>query len=198
MAVLTTTEWGRRFWTLLRRRLAWLAAFALLGGARGAPAETAPPDEYQVKAADLYHFAQFVEWPADAFLQRNSPLIIGVLGENPFGSYLDDLVRGEKVGSRPLLVHHYRRPEEIADCHILFVSKSEAGSLDKVFAALKGRSILTVGDVDTFIQQGGLIRFLIEEGTVRFKVNIVVAKASRLTISSKILSRERIETPGKP
>jgi hypothetical protein len=198
MAFLTTMAWVRRIWAPLHRWIAWLPMLALLSG--GTPilaAEAAPSAEYQLKAVFLFNFAQFVEWPATAFREANSPLIIGVLGENPFGSYLGDLVRDEKVGDRPILVRRYQRPEDITDCHILFVSASEAGALDKIVTHLKGRSILTVGDVDTFNRQGGMVRFLTEEGKIRLRINIEIAKACQLTISSKILRPDMIVAPAK-
>ena len=116
----------------------------------GAHAPAAPSPEYQIKAIFLFQFAQFVEWPARAFHGAHDPLVIGVCGEDPFGSFLDEAVRGEKIGERPLVVRRYRRGEDIADCHILFISRSESGQLDQILARLKGRSVLTVGDMEQF------------------------------------------------
>src|SRR5687767_223921 len=98
---------------LKRLSLVWLvmSAMLLLGG-RDAPAETTPPLEYQLKAVFLFNFAQFVEWPPEAFPEAQTPLVIGVLGEDPFGAYLDETVRGETVNNRSLVVHRYRRVEE--------------------------------------------------------------------------------------
>src|SRR5204863_5659033 len=104
--------------------------------------------EYQIKAVFLFNFAQFVDWPANAFPEAQTPLVIGVLGEDPFGSYLDETVRGEKVNNRPLVVRRYRRVDEIKTCHVLFISRSEANRLEQIFSGLKGRNILTVGDCD--------------------------------------------------
>ena len=182
----------------LRRRVAWLCALAVLGAvAPGASAQTAASKEYQLKAVFLFNFAQFVEWPARAFREAEAPLVIGVLGEDPFGAYLDELVAGEKVGIRPLIVRRYQRVEDIAECHILFISRSETATLDKSLAHLKGRSVLTVGDMDTFTQQGGMVRFFTENGKIRFKINVQAAKACELTPSSKILSPATIVPPGK-
>src|SRR3989442_2101251 len=121
-------------------------------------AQTATSREYQVKAVFLFNFAQFVEWPPAALAGANTPLIIGVLGENPFGGYLDETVRDEKVDNRLLEVQRYQRVEEIKTCHILFISRSEATRLEPILASLKDRSVLVVGDADDFVQRGGMIR----------------------------------------
>ncbi len=183
---------------MLRQTTAWLLWFAWLGAAvSGAAAPTTPSDEYKLKAVFLYNFAQFVEWPAPAFREPTAPLIIGVLGDDPFGSYLDDLVRGEKIGDHPLLVHRYNHGEECSGCHIVFICRSEARELEKILARLKGRSLLTVSDVDTFTRQGGMVRFVTENGKVRLRINVEAAKAGELTISSKLLRPGTIITPGK-
>ena len=135
---------------------AWLVLSALLlSGALGLPAEPAAPREYQLKAVFLFNFAQFVEWPPEAFPDAQTPLVIGVLGEDPFGAYLDETVRGERVNNRSLVVQRYRRVDEIKTCHILFISRSEADRLEQILVRLKGRNILTVGDAEGFAQRGG-------------------------------------------
>jgi len=150
-------------------------------------------NEYQVKAAYLYHFAQFVEWPPEAFPTASTPLVIGVLGEDPFGNTLDELVKDEVLNKRKLVVQRYRRVEDISLCHILFISRSEAGRVDQILSNLKRRNILTVGDVENFAIRGGIIRLLTEQNKVRLRINTDAAKAARLTISSKVLrAAERV------
>ena len=201
MALLTTSRGCRRSRLALGWRVAWLVALTVLGGmAPAASAQPATPAEYQVKAAFLFKLTQFVEWPARAFRDGDSPLVIGILGEDPFGAYLDELVKGEKLGSRPLVVRRFNRVEDITDCQILFISRSETATLEKSLAQLKGRSVLTVGDADTFTQQGGMVRFSIENGKVRLKIsvaNIEADKASGLKPSSTILSPATIVPLGK-
>jgi len=183
---------GSRRWRL------WLVALALLGAVPSSVSgQAATSDEYRVKAAFLFNFAQFVEWPARAFRDEKSPLVIGVLGADPFGSYLDDLVTSEKIGGRPLTVRRYQRLEDIGECHLLFFGKLEAAALEKAIAGLKGRSILSVGDADTFTRAGGMVRFVTEEGKIRLRINVAAAKAGELKISSKILRPATIVTPGK-
>ena len=184
--------------SLIGFRRAWLLGLALLAGAPSpARAETAPPAEYQLKAAFLYKLSQFVEWPAQAFDGPAAPLVIGVLGDDPFGAYLDDLVRGEKIGLRPLSVRRYQRNEEVTGCHILFVCSSESAGLEKIIEQLKGRSFLTVSDTESFLRLGGMVRFATESGKIRLKINVEAAKAAELTISSKILSPATIATAGE-
>ena len=198
MAVLTLSRPVQNWPSLLRRVTAMFLWVALLGWATpGEAAPIAPSAEYQLKAVFLFNFAQFVEWPAPAFREPTAPLVIGVLGDDPFGAYLDDLVRDEKIGSRPLLVRRYKRGEKISDCHIVFICRSEAKELEKILTLLKGRSLLTVSDVDTFTRQGGMVRFTMENGKVRLKINVEAAKAGALTISSKILRPGTIITPEK-
>ena len=198
MAFLMTIVLCRR-WRVAPRR--WIAPlFGLVLAcvvASGASAQATTSAEYQVKAVFLFNFAQFVEWPAHAFRDANGPLVIGILGEDPFGAYLDELVRDEKVGNRPLVVRRFKGVEGITECHLLFISRSEAGGLDRIIAGLKGRSILTVSDIATFTRQGGLVRFVTENGKIRLRINVDAAKASHLTISSKILRPATIVAAGK-
>jgi uncharacterized protein DUF4154 len=183
---------------LKRWSLVWLVlAAVLLSGGRDAPAETTPPPEYQLKAVFLFHFAQFVEWPPDAFPEAQTPLVIGVLGEDPFGAYLDETVRGETVNNRSLVVHRYRRVEEITTCHVLFISRSEAGRLEEILASLQGRHILTVGDAGGFAARGGMIRFVLADNKIRLRVNLAAAKDANLVISSKLLRPAEIVAPGE-
>lgn len=167
---------------------------APVAGVRG---QTAPTSEYQVKAIFLFQFAQFVDWPARSFKDAHAPLVIGVYGEDPFGPYLDEAVRGEKIGERPLVVRRYRRGEAVGDCQILFISRSESGQLPQLLASLKGRSILTVGDMDHFSRDGGIVRFVTRNNKIRLQINIEAAKAGDLTISSKLLRPAMIVTTQK-
>lgn len=160
-------------------------------------AQPATAKEYQIKAVFLFNFTQFVEWPAKAFPEAGSPLVIGVLGEDPFGACLNEIVSGEKVNNRPLGVQRYRRVEEIGTCHVLFIAASEADRLEQILASLKGRNILTVGDVESFANRGGMIRFVTEKNKTRLKINLEAAKAANLTISSKLLKPAEIVSSEK-
>lgn len=146
-----------------------------------------PFREYQVKAVFLYNFAQFTEWPTNAFANTNSPIVIGILGTDPFGSALDEAVRNETIRGRRLVVEHYRRAEEIQTCHILFISQSEARRLDQDMSSLRGRPILTVSDIDSAALRGVMIRLITENNKIRLRINLDAVNTSRLVISSKLL-----------
>jgi uncharacterized protein DUF4154 len=149
--------------------------------------QSAPTREYQVKAVFLFNFTQFVDWPPAAFPEDTASLVIGVLGDDPFGPYLDDIVRGEQVNNRRLTVRRYRRPEDVRACQVLFISRSEDKNLDKALAAVRGSDVLTVSDADAFASRGGMIQLATENGKIRLKINVDAARASSLTISSKLL-----------
>jgi hypothetical protein len=159
-------------------------------------AEAVPAPEYQVKAVFLFNFAQFVAWPAGAFPDARAPLIIGVLGDDPFGSYLDKLVQSEKIGERSLQVVRFARLEDVTFCHILFVTRG-GESTEHVVDALRNRSVLTVGDTDNFNRLGGMVRFVMENGKIRLRINVAAAQESNLVISSKLLRWATIYTPEK-
>src|SRR6185312_16560229 len=110
--------------------------------------------------AFLFNFTQFVEWPAESLGKTGAPFVIGILGENPFGNYLQEIIAGESVNGHPLTIHQYKNVDEIKLCNILFINFSEMGQVRGVLTALKGHSILTVSDVANFIQSGGMIRLV--------------------------------------
>jgi hypothetical protein len=183
---------------LLRPRGAGLLLAALLALAAALPIRAqAPPTEYQVKAVFLFNFSQFVDWPPAAFADGRSPLVIGVLGRDPFGAMLDEIVSGETVNGRPLAVRRYESVEQVEACHILFIDRSRDPQLDADLAALKGRSILTVGDFDGFARRGGIVRFATVGNKIRLRVNLAAAQQAKLTISSKLLRPAEIVVPGQ-
>lgn len=173
--------------------LGWrtLVAALLLAAA---PGRAATPTEYQLKAVFLFNFAQFVEWPADAFDGPKAPLVIGVLGEDPFGPHLEDTVRDEIIGGRPLVARRFPRPEDIDQCHILFISRSESNHLAEIISALRGRRILTVADTEGFALRGVMIRFISEKNRIRLRINLDAAKAAGLVVSSQLLRPAEIVT----
>lgn len=153
--------------------------------------------EYQIKAVFLFNFTQFVDWPPDAFTNQETPLVIGVLGKNPFGNYLKETVSDEKVNGHPLTVHFYNTIEEVKNCHILFINFSEKEKLDQSLAGLKGKSVLTVSDAGTFLKQGGMIRFTTKNDKIQFQINPEVLKGAGLTASSQLLRLADIVVPKK-
>lgn len=153
--------------------------------------------EYQVKAVFLFNFVQFVQWPPESFSGPQSPLVIGILGDDPFNSYLDEVVRGEKADGHPIKVVRYGKMEDVKECHLLFVSASESYRMSSILAALKSRQILTVGESDDFCELGGMVTFVTREGKLRLKVNRDAMQAAGLVVSSKLLRLAEIVTPGK-
>ena len=179
------------------RPVAWICAALLSLAAVASSHAQAPPTEYQVKAVFLFNFSQFVDWPPSTFADGRSPLVIGVLGTDPFGATLDEIVRGETVNGRPLAVRHYQSVEQLDACHILFIDRSQDAQLDGIIAALQGRSVLTVGDFDGFTRRGGMIRFVTVDNKIRLRVNLAAARQANLAISSKLLRPAQIVAPGK-
>ena len=156
-----------------------------------------PPDasEYLIKAGFIYNFAKFVEWPTTAFSQPDSPIMIGVLGTDPFGSVLDRLVEDKKIGLRGFVVKRYKWGKDLKDlkeCKILFVSASEKAHIDEIVQAVKGLPILMVGETPGFAERGGIIRFTLEDNRVRFEINVDAAHQADLNISSRLLTLAKI------
>lgn len=180
---------------LLVRRVLILALFLILLPATPSAAGTKLTHEYDLKAAFMFHFAQFVEWPPEALPDRNTPLTIGILGEDPFGKTLDEIVANEAVRGHKLLVRRFQNVNQIDSCHILFISPSEARRLDAILSQLNRRSVLTVGETKDFAQRSGIIGFVITQKRLRLAVNLAAARAARLTISSKLLRQSEIVGP---
>jgi hypothetical protein len=178
-------------------RTRWVVCGLLLLGGLDVSAQTAPSKEYQIKAVFLFNFVQFVEWPPAAFAGADTPLVIGILGDDPFDTYLDETVRDEKVANRPLEIQRYRRVDDIKTCHVLFISRSETSRLEQVLSSLKDRHLLIVGDADDFVQRGGMIRLATAQNKIRLIVNVEAARAANLTISSKLLRSAELATAPK-
>lgn len=155
--------------------------------ASSSSAQQAQPSEYQVKAAFIFNFAKFVEWPAAAFADKKSPLYIGVLGDNPFGADLERFIRDKTMNDHPLTMRECRTLEEAKKCHILFISASEKKRLPEIFQALQGANVLTVSETDGFTETGGMVNFVSEGNKIRFHINDGSAKSAGLKISSKLL-----------
>ena len=144
------------------------------------------PNEYRVKAAFILNFARFVEWPGDAY-SENGVLVVGVIGDNPFGGELDQL-NGTIINGRRIAIRRFKFGDYLGGCQILFVSSSERNRLGKILDSVKGRSVLTIGELPQFNQTGGMIKFVIQDDKVRFEINTGAAGQARLRISSKLLA----------
>ncbi|HEX3730370.1 MAG TPA: YfiR family protein, partial [Opitutaceae bacterium] len=165
-------------------------AAAAIAGAWVRAAE--PSREYQVKAVFLYNFAQFVEWPPQAFASASAPLTIGILGDDPFDGVLDEILRGEVLRGHRMQVRRSQREEDLADCQLLFISQSEKPRMPRIMAGLRPRPILTVSEVDGFAQLGGMVNFYRDGARVRFELNPGAARQGGLKFSSQLLSVGKI------
>jgi len=144
--------------------------------------------EYQIKAVFLYNFTQFIDWPATAYNSADDPFVIGIIGNNPFDHYLEEVVAEEKIGNHPIEVRYYRSIREIGNCHILYINSDDQGYVEKVLSSVAEKNILTVSDAPNFNRWGGIVRFFTEENKIRLQINVEQSKAARLNISSKLLS----------
>ncbi len=147
-----------------------------------------PLPEYQVKAAFLYNFAVLTEWPAGTFVRDDTPVVIGVLGADPFGGLLEKTLAGKRLGERPLRVARYAKVAEIDHCHILFIGAEEAAKLPQILKELARRSILTVGETDNFARSGGMLQMSQRaDSTIGLRVNLAAVANAQLKLSSKLL-----------
>ncbi|MBI3813486.1 MAG: YfiR family protein [Nitrospinae bacterium] len=149
------------------------------------------PSEYQVKAAFLYNFLKFVEWPPDAPHNDTSTLSVCILGEDHFGSALDAM-KENAVQGKMIAIKRTNNLRNIKDCSVIFISGSEKKNLGDILQFLKDSAVLTISDIDGFAEAGGIIAFVREDGKVRFKININAARQSQLKVSSKLLKLAHI------
>jgi len=173
---------------MLARATLSMGLLALLLSSGGMSGQPSQPTEYQIKAAFLFNFAKFVDWPPESFSQPNSPLVFGVLGENPFHEELARTIQNKKIDSHPLVVKEFHSAAQATNCHILFISTSEKKRLPDILKILNGHSILTVGETDRFTEAGGMINFVLEGTKIRLQINSEAATEAGLKISAKLLS----------
>jgi hypothetical protein len=146
------------------------------------------PTEEELKAAFIYHFAQFVEWPPDAFPDDRAPIVIGVLGDDSFREVLTQTVENKVVQGRKFVVRKWKRNEVAQDCQILFIASSESTVLAETLQNIKAPGVLTIGEADGFAQRGGMINFILSDKKLNFEINRKSAKSAGLKISSNLLT----------
>jgi hypothetical protein len=146
--------------------------------------------EFQVKAAFLFNFSKFMEWPANSFSTPYDPFVIGVYGKDPFGTFLDETIAGETMMGRPMIIERIKNLDDIKKCQILFIN--QPAKTGEALARARGLGILTVSDDPNFCSLGGIIRFYKENEMIRLQINVDAAKASNLAISSKLLRIAKI------
>jgi len=173
----------------IKRGAGLILILAAVLGWRSAQAEQPVLPEYRLKALFLYHFAEFVDWPTNAFADAQSPYVVGVLGNDPFGEDLDKTLEGQSLNGRKFEIRRFKNISQVRDCHILFISSSESRRLEDIFKKLHGQSILTVGEkMDDFAKRGGMIQFIDTGTKLRFAINNQAANDAQLKISSQLLS----------
>lgn len=163
-----------------------LAGAICIAVPQSAPAQS-QTDEYRVKAAFLFHFAQLVDWPPGALGDDKDAFKMCTIGEDPFHGELDGVVEGKPIGSRATHVRHLTHIPDIHDCQILFIGKNEMKKLSTLLAELGNDPVMTVGETDNFVHQGGIIGFSPEENKIRFEINLIAAERAKLKISSRLL-----------
>lgn len=157
--------------------------------------------EYEIKAAFLYKFASFVQWPAAAPGSAPAgayPICIGVLGADRFGPFLDQVVRGRLVGSREFAVERFHSASQALHCDIVFISASEQSRITEILEAFRGKPVLTVSEVPGFCERGGFINLKVIESAIRFEINAAAGERAGLRFSSKLLSLARIVPEASP
>lgn len=154
-------------------------------------AELGPPDpraaEYQLKAAYLYNFARFVEWPEGAFESPRTEIVIGILQPDPFGTVIDSLLQNRRAGGRPICVERFDPTQDAVPCHILFVPREVESQLDASWMEAP-RFTLVVGESPGFAARSGMVNFFEEEERLRFEINPQVIRSHGLRVNSKLLS----------
>ena len=178
-----------------RYMVAVLLSFSLAFGASAQSADSSASSEYLVKAGFIYNFAQLVQWPATSFPQPDSPIVIGILGTDPFGGTIDRVIENKKLDGRNLVIKRLKWGKDLKDlreCNILFVSSSEKQRQSDIINTVKWLPILTIGETAGFAAGGGIINLTLEGNKVRFEVNVEAARQANLNISSRLLALARI------
>jgi len=175
------------------RAVLWtaLACYGAISFSSSPATAQVKPDEYQIRAAFLYNFTKFVEWPPDG-LGASSPFVIGILGEDPFGAVLDDIVRDKSWNGHRIVLKRLSAGGNFHGCQILYISNSERTEVPRILASLKGERVLTVGEFDRFLRQGGSVAFEIENDLVKIAINLRAAEANGMKLSSRLLAVARV------
>lgn len=169
-----------------------LAALLYLAAASSIRAQAGTSVEYQIKAAFLFNFAKFVDWPPDAFPSDKSPITLCVFRHDPFGSSLDEIIQGKTINNRAILARRTNELPDLKPCQLVFVDKEADKGLSDVLNSLKGTSALVVGESEGFAERGGGIQFFLEDNKLRFAINVDAIQRARLNVSSKLLALARI------
>ncbi len=162
------------------------------------PAQQEAGKESKFKAAYLYNFLQFIEWPESAFTNPASPITIGILNQDPLANILEQIVRGEKINGREIAVRKFRDAKSVRECQVLFVPRSERNEIPSILVSSEGSSVLTVGEVEGFAEEGGAINFFVQDNKLRFEINLDALKNANLSASSRLLRLAKIRSATAP
>ncbi len=152
--------------------------------------------EYELKAAFLFNFVQFIDWPDSAFADKDSPFSIGVLGDDPFGDALDNIIAGQTAHNRKLIARRSKNLDDLKSCQMLFICASERERIGDVLKNLNNNAVVTVADSDGFIQSGGIINFFLQSNKIRFEINLDAASRRGIKISSQLLRLAKVTGSG--
>jgi YfiR/HmsC-like len=172
---------GFRPWLMIVAMTLVLAATPFLR------AQSSKPTDYDVKAAYLYNFGHFVEWPVNVTTAKNESFTVCVLGQDPFGPVLDAALVGETIAGKRVAAKRISTPQESGNCQILFMASAEEGRIKQIMETLNKQAVLTVSDMPRFSQRGGMIQFVLEGNRVRFEVNLTAVQQAGLSLSSDLL-----------
>ena len=150
-------------------------------------AQNPRPTDYEVKAAYLYNFGRFIEWPGKVTAAQGGSFTVCVLGRDPFGPRLDATLAGETIGGKTIVAKRISNADESGNCRILFLSLTDESRLDKIIADLDKKAVLTVSDAPQFVTRGGMIQFVLEGNRIRFEVNLAATRRAGLSLSSELL-----------
>ena len=179
-------NWLSGWWPI--RYVPLLAVFSLLLVAPGKRTEAqATAEEYRVKAAFIFHFAQLVDWPSEKPAGADNSLVLCTLGEDPFQGVLEDTVAGKAIGNRVLRIRHLGDPQDMQACQIVFLGRGQSKRIPMLVSTLHNAPVLTVGETDGFLDAGGMIDFFLEDNKLRFAVNLDAAESADLKIGSRLL-----------
>jgi hypothetical protein len=176
----------------IRLRLTSLGLAVLLSLFSCHPSHGQAISEYQVKAAYLYNFAKFVEWPTETFKANTDPIRLCILNDRALETQLDQIVKGRNIAGHPIVVAPVKSGEQSRGCQVLFINSAQNSQTPQIVDVLKGSSVLTVGESKGFIEEGGIINFVLQGDQVRFQINHKAAIQAGLHMSSRLLSLAKL------
>lgn len=177
--------------SLCIRVLILLAMTVVLGRPENVRAQSSVQHEYEIKAAYLYNFINYIDWPADALPAAGGTITVGIVGDNPFGAAITPL-NGKQIKGRTIVIKEISSPKDIEQCQMVFICASEKARLPEIFGQLKESKVLTVSEIEGFASQGGIINFISVRNKVRFEINPDAARGKGLTISSELLKLAKL------